>query len=197
MEDGISYDSIDMKADDARSAAHAALAANVRRLRIASHLSLSQLALATGVGKATLSAIERRQANATVETIAAIAAVLRVPAGELLSGAAPDPVHIVRHGAGESSTGLAGTGRQLDDLSAGGPLAVWEITLKPGERRELAPIRAGRRALYVLEGAVLGGPVDRLTELVAGDYLSCSAVVATQLEAEAGGARVLVLLGSR
>jgi transcriptional regulator with XRE-family HTH domain len=197
MLDGISYDSIDMQADAIRSAAHAALAANVRRLRIASHLSLSQLAQATGVGKATLSAIERCQANATVDTIAAIAAALQVPVGELLSGAVPDPVHIVRRGVGESSAGPAGPGRQLDELPVDEPLAVWEIALKPGERRELAPAGTGRRALYVLQGSMLGGPVDRVTELVAGDYLSCSAAVATQLEAEAGGARMLVLFGSK
>ena len=45
------------------------LAANLRRLRIARHLSLSELARATSMSKATLSSIENGRANPTVDTL--------------------------------------------------------------------------------------------------------------------------------
>src|SRR5437588_10652393 len=60
------------------------LAANLRRLRIARHLSLSELARATRMSKATLSGIENARANPTVETLAGLAGALRVSLIELL-----------------------------------------------------------------------------------------------------------------
>jgi transcriptional regulator with XRE-family HTH domain len=52
--------------DAAASPLQDLLAANLRRLRIARHLSLSELARATGMSKATLSGIENSRANPTV-----------------------------------------------------------------------------------------------------------------------------------
>ena len=63
-------------------------AANLRRLRIARHLSLSELARATAISKATLSSIENGRANPTVETLAALAGALRVPLTRAARGAA-------------------------------------------------------------------------------------------------------------
>src|ERR1700759_4422891 len=74
------------------------LAANLRRLRIARHLSLSELARATTMGKATLSGIENGRANPTVETLAALAAALRVPIGELLEELPLGELRVVRAG---------------------------------------------------------------------------------------------------
>src|SRR6476659_5677312 len=51
------------------------LAANLRRLRIARHLSLSELGRATGISKATLSSIENGRANPTVDTLAGLAGI--------------------------------------------------------------------------------------------------------------------------
>jgi transcriptional regulator with XRE-family HTH domain len=81
--------------------ARAALAANLRRLRVAARTSLSELARATGVGKATLSAIENGRGNPTVETLAALAAALGVPVVDLLAVPEPAPVTVVRAGRGE------------------------------------------------------------------------------------------------
>ena len=52
------------------------LAANLRRLRIARRLSLSELARATGMSKATLSSVESGRSNPTIETLAALAGAL-------------------------------------------------------------------------------------------------------------------------
>src|SRR3954452_4392253 len=99
------------------SATRAALAANLRRLRVAAHTSLSELARATGVGKATLSAIENGRGNPTVETLAALAGGLAVPLVDLLAVPAPAPVTVVRAGRGvPAGDGLERVGR----LAAGG-----------------------------------------------------------------------------
>src|SRR3954447_15417207 len=72
------------------------LARNIRRLRIARHLSLSELARATRIGKATLSSIENGHANPTVGTLSAVAAVLRVRVAELLDEPALGEIRVVR-----------------------------------------------------------------------------------------------------
>src|SRR3954447_18974341 len=97
-------------------AAQAALAGNLRRLRVAARVSLSELARATGVGKATLSAIENGRGNPTVETLASLAAALGVPVVDLLAVAAPPPVTLVRAGRGER----AGDGMERVGRIAGG-----------------------------------------------------------------------------
>src|SRR3954451_1866845 len=83
------------------NAARAALAAHLRRLRVAAHPSLSELARATGVGKATLSAIENGRGNPTVETLAALADALGVPVVDLLDAPRRAPGTVVRPGRGE------------------------------------------------------------------------------------------------
>src|SRR5689334_22735036 len=72
------------------------LAANLRRMRIARRLSLSELARATGMSKATLSSVESGRSNPTVETLAALASALRVSLGELLEEPPVGEVHVVR-----------------------------------------------------------------------------------------------------
>ncbi len=171
------------------------LAANLRRLRVAGHLSLSQLARATGISKATLSGIERGNGNPTVETLAALASALRVSVGELLEQPELAPVHIVRGERAPAADGAAAR-RPLDGPAlGGGTLEVAELNLPPGHLEQLAPRAAGSRALlYVLQGRVVAGPVERVSELVAGDYASFPADVPQQVEASARGARALLIV---
>src|SRR3954451_15184112 len=99
------------------SSANALLAGNLRRLRVAARISLSELARTTGVGKATLSAIENGRGNPTVETLAALAGALAVPLVDLLAVAPRGPVPAVRAGRGVTAgDGLERVGR----LAAGG-----------------------------------------------------------------------------
>lgn len=156
------------------------LAANLRRLRIARRLSLSELARATGMSKATLSSVESGRSNPTVETLAALAAALRVTLGELLEEPPLGEVRIVRAG-------------RLDRLEEDG-VALSERAWDPHQLEEPEPAAAGTRAgVYVLEGKLIAGPVERVTELAKGDYASFQVDVPHLYETERTRARALVL----
>jgi transcriptional regulator with XRE-family HTH domain len=146
------------------------LAANLRRLRIARHLSLSELARATGMGKATLSGIENGHANPTVETLAGLAGALRVSVSELLEELPIGEVRVSRAGRARF-TELGGLAHRPVETAAGAELV--EIVLEPRQSLERAPSPQGARAcVYVLEGPLIAGPVERSTELDAGDAIS-------------------------
>jgi transcriptional regulator with XRE-family HTH domain len=167
------------------------LAANLRRLRIARHLSLSELARATDMSKATLSGIENGRSNPTVETLAGLAGALRVPLGELLDEPPLGDVRVVR-AAGARFGQRDGLAQRA--LEAADGLELAEIVLEPRTAREVAPRPAGARAgVFVLEGTVVAGPVERGTELGPGDYISFPADVPHAYAAVRGGARALVL----
>jgi transcriptional regulator with XRE-family HTH domain len=159
------------------------LAANLRRLRIARRLSLSELARATGMSKATLSGVESGRSNPTIETLAALAAALRVSLGELLEEPPLGEVRIVRRG---RSGGL-------DRIDEDG-IALSERAWEPRQTDEPEPRPAGSRAgVYVLEGKLIAGPVERVTELSAGDYASFPIDVPHVYETGRAAARALLL----
>src|SRR5690242_19016281 len=131
-----------MLAHDESLRPQAVLAANLRRLRIARRLSLSELALATGMSKATLSSDESGRSNPTIETLAALAGALRVSLGELLEEPPAGEVRIVRRGRHGMLEGIEEAGVALSER-------VWALR----EMQEPAPASAGVRAgVYVLEG---------------------------------------------
>src|ERR1700759_2805729 len=148
-------------------------AANLRRLRTARHLSLSELGRATGISKATLSSIENGRANPTVDTRAGLAGALRVSIAELLEELPLGEIRIVR-GAQSRLSQLDGIPqRGLDELDVDGELRVAEITLAACQACQLGagPV-ASRAHLFVLVGKLIAGPVERITELTSGDYAS-------------------------
>jgi transcriptional regulator with XRE-family HTH domain len=159
------------------------LAANLRRLRIARRLSLSELARATGMSKATLSSVESGRSNPTVETLAALAAALRVTLGELLVEPPLDEVRIVRRGRDGVLDRGGDDGLELSER-AWGPRQVEEPAVEPA---------GARVGVYVLEGKLIAGPVERVTELAAGDYASFPADVPHLFETQRAGARALIL----
>jgi transcriptional regulator with XRE-family HTH domain len=170
------------------------LAANLRRLRIARHLSLSELARATGTSKATLSSIENGRANPTVDTLAGLAGALRVSIAELLEELPLGEIRIVRGSRSRVSQLDGISQRGLDELDVDGELRVAEITLNAGQARELGARPVGSRAhLFVLEGKLIAGPVERITELAAGDYASFPTDVPHVYDAERRPARALLL----
>jgi transcriptional regulator with XRE-family HTH domain len=170
------------------------LAANLRRLRIARHLSLSELARATGMSKATLSGIENARANPTIDTLATLAGALRVPIGELLEELSLGDLRVVRaikHPAADRD-GIAR--RLLDGLAPSGSIDVSEIALPARHVQEARPMARGSRAhVYVVEGKLIAGPVEGSTELGAGDYASFPADVPHLYETGRDGARALLL----
>jgi transcriptional regulator with XRE-family HTH domain len=172
------------------------LAANLRRLRIARHLSLSELARATGMSKATLSGIENGHANPTVDTLAGLAGALRISLVELLSELPLGEVRVVRASQGrlEQRDGLSG---RLLDAGAAGSFEVSEIALEAREMHEIDAREDGSRSyVYVLQGKLLAGPVERITELGPGDYASFPADVPHLYEAGRHPARALILSGA-
>jgi transcriptional regulator with XRE-family HTH domain len=173
------------------------LAANLRRLRIARHLSLSELARATGMSKATLSGIENGRANPTVETLASLAAALRVSIVELLEEPPLGEVRVVR-AAGATPARRDGVARRaLEAVGADGSLELHEIALDARHLHEEAAKPAGTRAsVYVLDGTLIAGPVERSTELGAGDYIAFPADVAHVYETGRHAARALLLTRS-
>lgn len=170
------------------------LAANLRRMRIARHLSLSELARAAGVGKATLSGIEAARANPTVETLAGLAAALRTSVGELLEEPPLGEIRIVRGARGMPPPVDGVPRRVLDEIPSGGSIEVAELVLAPLQRSE-APARASgaRVHLYVRAGTLLAGPAERHTELAAGDYASFPADVGQVYEASKRPVSALLL----
>ena len=170
------------------------LAANLRRLRIARHLSLSELARATGMSKATLSGIENGRANPTVETLASLADALRVPIGELLEELPLGELRIVRAGLTEMKERDGIAWRQLDVIAPSGSLDVSELALPARHLHEPQPMARGSRAqVYVLAGKLIAGPVERTTELSTGDYASFPADTPHVYETGRQGARALLL----
>ena len=161
---------------------HTLLAGNLRRLRIARHLSLSELARGTGMSKATLSSIENGRANPTVETLAALAAALGVALTELLEEPPVAEIRVVRAASPDGSRRLA-TGRSeppdgvpqrlIDTITGGDGFEFRQLELAAEQSREAAPRPIGSRAhLFITAGKLIAGPVERSTELGPGDYAS-------------------------
>jgi transcriptional regulator with XRE-family HTH domain len=171
------------------------LATNLRRLRIARHLSLSELARATGMSKATLSSIENGKANPTVDTLAALAGALRISLPELLEDLPVPDMRVVRAASAGSEAPSRGTAqRRLDEIAGPSGVEVAELQVPAGENRELAAQGKGSRAhLFVLAGKLVAGPVERSTELGAGDYASFPTDVPHLLATGRHAARALLL----
>ena len=188
-----------MVVDPVTGSVQEVLAANVRRLRIARHLSLSELARGTGMSKATLSGVENGRSNPTVETLAALAGALRVSLGALLEDVPLGEVTVVRASQAQAATaGRDGVRwRELEALTlapSSTGLVLGEMALDAREVRDGEPHAPGARAhVYVLSGKVIAGPVERVTELGTGDYASFPVDVPHVYEAGRHPARALVL----
>jgi transcriptional regulator with XRE-family HTH domain len=185
-------DSFIMLHDDSHSSPRTALAANLRRLRIARHLSLSELARTTAISKATLSGIERAQGNPTVDTLAALAGALGVSLAELLEATPAGAIQIVR--AAPATAGAGFDRRMLETLQLDGTVEAFELRLPARHVHEPQPLPTGaRKHVLVLRGKLIAGPVERISELGPGDYASFPADVRHLLETAREPAGALVL----
>jgi transcriptional regulator with XRE-family HTH domain len=170
----------------------ALLARNLRRARVARRLSLSELARATQLGKATLSEIEAQKANPTVETLRLLAQALRMPVGELLEDPDEDDIRLVRRPRGAQA---ASERRAVDRFSASGAIEVVELALPAHHHEDLAAGPPGaREELYVVQGSLVAGPPERATELSAGDWASFPADIARQFIVGRSATRALLML---
>jgi transcriptional regulator with XRE-family HTH domain len=171
------------------------LAANVRRLRVARHLSLSRLAQETSISKATLSAIERARGNPTIDTLTLLAGALRVPVAELLEEARAGEVRIVRATQAEPWPPPDRGRRALESTDElRGSLQIGELALAPAEIQQPTPRADGSRtAVLVLHGKLIAGPIERISELASGDYASFPADTAHVYEAGRVATRALLI----
>jgi transcriptional regulator with XRE-family HTH domain len=172
----------------------ARLAANLRRLRIARHLSLSELTRITSMSKATLSGIENGRGNPTVETLALLAGALHVSIADLLEEPQLGEVRIVRASQAGARPFASMDRRQLD-MTTGlhGGLDIFELALPSRHVHEMSPRTAGsRQGVLVLHGKLIAGPVERVSELSVGDYVSFPTDAPHVYEAGRAPARALI-----
>jgi transcriptional regulator with XRE-family HTH domain len=171
----------------------ALLASNVRRMRVARSLSLSELARLTGMSKATLSGIEAGRANPTAETLAGLAQALRVQIAELLEVLAGSEMRIVRADRGRRPLDRTRV-RVLEAMAFMGEAEVYELGLPAGEVHAVsAHARGSRTLVLVLQGKLIAGPLERISELACGDYASFPADVPHSYEAVRAPARALLV----
>ncbi len=174
--------------------ASARLGAALRRLRESRSMSLSELARASGVAKATLSTLEAGAANPTLDTINALSSALHVSMGELLAPAA-SAVTVVRAGEGAPIRGASVTARLVDQLD------VEEVHLEfalgqvgtDGQRSPAHPPGVIEH-VFVAEGRARVGPSDDPVELGTGDYLRMQASEPHVYEGIDGPARLILVM---
>src|SRR6187401_91409 len=108
----------------------AALAANVRRIRTARGLSLSDLARRAGVAKATLVGLESGRGNPTVSTLRSLADELGVAIEQLLTDSAAPTLHVARAGEGSVIRGEGADVRFVHRTPIGGAmLELYELVV--------------------------------------------------------------------
>ncbi|MFF0743194.1 helix-turn-helix domain-containing protein [Streptomyces sp. NPDC004111] len=177
------------EASAAHGGAHSAafvtgIGGRIRELRAERGLTLSELALRAGIGKATLSGLEAGTRNPTLETLYAVAGRLGVPLAALLTGGPREPMH------GDSVTG------ELLEVFAD-PAATTELyrlRIRPG-RRQTSPAHPPGTTEYltVYEGVARVGPKDAAFLVAAGEHVSWVADVPHVYEAT-GDVEVLASL---
>ena len=162
----------------------AVVAANIRRLRGEQGRTLSELARASGIAKATLSALEAGKGNPTIETLSSLATALGVPFGDLLAGGGPEPVHVVHADEGATVPGTANDLRLIVRLPGNPPIELYEARFPPRSRRSAGAHGPGTREhVLVVQGA-----------LRTGDYAGFAADELHLYEAGPRGARALLIM---
>ena len=153
----------------------AALATNVRRIRTARGLSLSDLARRAGVAKATLVGLESGRGNPTVSTLRSLADELGVAIEQLLTDAAAPALHVARAGEGSLIRGDGADVRFVHRTPIGGAmLELYELVVH--RRQDSPPHPAGvLEQITVTEGQLVVTVGDGTTTLGEGDFIAFSA----------------------
>jgi transcriptional regulator with XRE-family HTH domain len=167
---------------------------NLKRLRAERALTLSDLGRASGVAKATLSALEGGRGNPTLETLSALAAALSIPMGDLITSADPEPVTVVRGDEGTDIPGTANDLRLIAQFAPGATVELYEAVWPKRSTRNAGGHGPGTREhVFVTRGGLKVGPLGREVGLSAGDYATFAADEPHLYEARAG-TRALLLM---
>ena len=154
-----------------------AIGAQLRRHRLALGLTLSELAVRTGVSKPMLSKIENAQTSCSLTTVARIAAALDVPATALFRGADTHRDAVFTPAGAGARIVQRGTRVGHDYILLGalrGPHKRMEahlVTLT--ERSEVFPLfqHPGTELLFMLEGEMVYGHGETAYRMRPGDAL--------------------------
>lgn len=153
------------------------LAANLRRVRTAQGLSLSELARRSKIGKATLSQLEAGTGNPTIETVFSLSRVLDVPISDLVDGRPAGGPTVVRAADVAVLSGAGVDLRPLRRIEFGdGVCELYDQRVRAGcTQRSLG--HSGTEHTVVQAGR-LGVRVDgREVELGPGDYVGFDAML--------------------
>jgi transcriptional regulator with XRE-family HTH domain len=149
------------------------IAANLRRERDRTGMSLSELAKKAGIAKSTLSQLESGAGNPSVETLWALGVALGVPFSRLVEPAVPR-VQVIRAGEGPViySERAHYSATLLAACRPGTKHDIYWIALEPGGARESEPHVPGSvEHMIVASGRCLAGLTDDPVELGPGDYI--------------------------
>jgi transcriptional regulator with XRE-family HTH domain len=150
------------------------VAENLRQRRKARHLSLDDLAKASGVSRAALSQIETRKTNPTVGLLWKIAVGLGIPFAELI-GEPTGAVSILRRGAAQVLRSLDAKleSRPLAPAGSSPLVELYELRLAArASHASEAHARGTREIVVVLSGALRMHLGEETYELDAGDSIS-------------------------
>lgn len=150
------------------------LGANVRLLRESQGVSLTQLAVRTGVAKSTLSQLEAGSANPTLATMDAVAKALSVDVPRLLGESPRAGVLHVRKGAGADVSGQSSAAELMRSALVGPSVVEFHrIRLEAGTHESSPSHGAGSfEHVLVVSGTVHVGPPDAQVLAGPGDYVS-------------------------
>jgi DNA-binding XRE family transcriptional regulator/quercetin dioxygenase-like cupin family protein len=154
-----------------------AIAAQVRRMRQASGLTVAEMAVRASISKAMLSKIENAQTSCSLTTLARLADALDVPVTSLFRGADTEREAVFTPAGAGARIVQRGTRVGHDYVLLGalrGPHKRMEahlVTLT--ERSEVFPLfqHPGTELLYMLEGEMIYGHGETSYTMRAGDAL--------------------------
>lgn len=156
---------------------------------------MTELARRAGIAKSTLSQLESGTGNPSVETLWALGVALGVPFTKLVDPPSPQ-VRVIRAGRAplvrseKSPFGAA----LLASCPTGARRDLYVLELEPGAaRRAEAHIPGTVEHLVVTSGRIRVGPVEKLTELAPGDYISFSGDVPHRYEALEPATAILLM----
>jgi transcriptional regulator with XRE-family HTH domain len=152
----------------------ASLAQALRAARDERHLSVSQLADASGVSRAMIGKIERGDSQPTAALLARLAAALGLTLSELVARAEGDGGRVLRAADQPTWTDPAtGYVRRAVSPPAGRPLELIEVVLPAGATVELpaASYELIHQQIWVLDGRLDFREGPTLHELDTGDCL--------------------------
>jgi transcriptional regulator with XRE-family HTH domain len=171
------------------------VAANLRRIRTARGLSLSELARQSSVAKATLAQLEAGQGNPTVSTLMALATHLGVMLTELITPQAAGPVLVTR-AAGGTVVRDDGLSVRLVHSATGRDAMqeIYDLRMTQG-RYDSPPHGSGvREHLFVHHGELVAGPAGETATLGPGDFITFPADRPHLYQSPAAGAQAVLIL---